>query len=177
MPKRRCVFTVDTKRRAAPWPMSATCPVCQSTSFSVSESGQNVCNDCGTQMFAISQLEETESDLAHIAKIGGRLKRISRRGGRLLRAADGVVRDCAEDVLVAMLTQYQFLLRYLVGVLVSEFGCPPRVGDTVKLLWQHYLLAWYVAADRPSYHQCNGTCAFIVCWAGCGVSTGNDAER
>jgi hypothetical protein len=140
------------------------CHVCGSTSLSLTEIGQLACDDCGTQLFAISQLEQAESDLAHIAKIGGRLMRMSRRRGKLLRSRDGEYVDPAEDVLAALLLQYQGLLRYMVHCMLSEFGCPVELEATVRLLWRQYLHLWYVSpASLPTTTCCVSMPRVLCC--------------
>jgi hypothetical protein len=57
--------------------MELQCDVCRGGSFSEGVGGQLVCDDCGTQKVWLSQLEDHEHDIRTLARVNGRLMRMS----------------------------------------------------------------------------------------------------
>jgi hypothetical protein len=133
-----------------------------------------VCDDCGTQLFCISQLEEAEGDEMHIARVGGHLKRMDRRaagGPKVPRRGPGAgARDAAPDLLSALLQSYQALLRLMVRILCTDLGCPAALEGSVKAVWHRYLHDW--CACPVGGCECEGLCACAdecVCVCVCDV--------
>jgi hypothetical protein len=57
------------------------CIVCHGTEFTENELGHAVCEECGTQIVQLSQMEEVNEDNTQIARVGGHLNAIRIKSG------------------------------------------------------------------------------------------------
>jgi hypothetical protein len=117
------------------------CVICKSESYSQSDTGDYICDVCGTQSQDVFN-EEVEYDEVQMARSHGRVMTRKTRKVKKTKADAGLPKSGGDLDVDMCLEAFQWVLNHHALTLVTSCGCQRILHETVGRLWQHYLRVW-----------------------------------
>lgn len=133
-------------QRSAAAAASLRCDRCGSSSCVVTDTGEVVCFECGTQSQDVRNIEGEEFEGGGFARTRGGVA-IVRRTKRGPKEALPTTRDAFSTQ--ALLEALQRVLDAQILQLVRACGCPPGLRDAAARIWFGYLERWAAAPGAP----------------------------
>ena len=136
--RRASISTTDSRTLPRP---TMLCVICKSESYSQSDTGDYICDVCGTQSQDVFN-EEVEYDEVQMARSHGRVITRKKRKIKKAKSDAGLPRSGGDLDVDMCLEAFQWVLNHHALTLVTSCGCQRVLHETVGRLWQHYLRVW-----------------------------------